>query len=98
MKIWNIAITRIKTHKYLRITIEYSSLGKVKLSIVGYIGKNINYIPEDMNKELATPAARHPFNTAEDATKLSRTDADFLHNFVSRILYLSKLSRPDIRL
>ena len=41
----------------------------------------------------------HPiFYIAEDAIKLSRTDADLFHHFVAQLLYLSKQARLEIQL
>ena len=51
-----------------------------------------------MKGELATPTAHHLFDIAEDATKLSQTDADLFHHFVAQILYLSNRARPDIQI
>ena len=45
-----------------------------------------------------TPTARHLFDTAEDATKISQTDADLFHHFVAQLLYLSKRPRPERKL
>ena len=39
-------ITRGKIHKYLGITIYYSLTGKVKFSMVDYIGNILDDIPE----------------------------------------------------
>ena len=41
-------ITRVKLHKYLRMTIDYSSPGKVIFLIIDYIGKILYNIPEDV--------------------------------------------------
>ena len=43
-----ITITWGKIHKYLGMTIDYSSSGKVLISIVDYIGSVINDTPEDI--------------------------------------------------
>ena len=91
-------ITRGKVHRYLGMTIDYSSPGKVILSMIDYIGKILDNIPEDMKGESATPAAHHLFDIAEDATKISQADADIFHYFVAQLLYLSKRARPDIQL
>ena len=89
-------ITRVNIHKHLGMTIEYSSPVNFKLSMVDYTGKIINDVPEDMRGGSATPTAHHLFDIAEDATKLSRIDADSFHNFVAQILYLSNQARLDI--
>ena len=64
-------ITRGKIHKCLGMTIDYSSPGKVILYMINYIGKMLDYIPEDMKGESAIPDAHHLFDISEDATKLS---------------------------
>ena len=45
-------------------------------------------IPEDMKGKSEKLASHNCYDTAEDATKLSRTDSDLLYNFVAQILYL----------
>ena len=44
-KILKMTITRGKVHKYLRMTIDYSSPGKVIFSMVNYIGNMLDDIP-----------------------------------------------------
>ena len=60
-----------KIYKYLGMTIDYYSQGKVIFSMVDYIGKIINDTPEDMKGESATPAVHHLLDIVEDANKLS---------------------------
>ena len=97
-KIAKMTITRGKVHKYLGMTIDYSLPGKVIFSMIDYIGKMLDVIPEDMKGESATPAAYHLFDIAEDATKLSQDDSDIFHHFVAQLLYLSKRARPGIQI
>ena len=91
-------ITWGKVHKYLRMTIDYYSPGKVILSMIDYIGKMIDDIPKEMKGESATPAAHHLFDIAEDATKISHADTDLFDHFLAQLLYLSKSASPDIQL
>ena len=65
-KIAKMTITRSKVHKYLGMTIDYSSPGKVLFSMINYIGKMLDDIPEDMKGESSTPAAHQLFDIAED--------------------------------
>ena len=58
----------------------------------------IDNIPEYMKGESATPAAHHLFDIAEDSTKISQGNADIFHHFVAQILYLAKMSLPDIEI
>ena len=89
-------ITRGKVHKYLGMTIDYSSLGKVIFSMINYIEKIIDDIPEDMKGESSIPSAHHLFDIAEDATKLHQDDAELFHHLVEQLVYFSKRARPDI--
>ena len=91
-------ITWGKVHKYLGRTIDYSLPGKVIFSMIDYIGKMLDDIPEDMKGGSATPAAHHLFDIAEDATKISQADTDLFHHFLAQLLYLSKRARPYIQL
>ena len=70
-KISEMTITQGKVHKYLGMTIDYSSSGKLIFLIINYIGNMLDNIPEDMKGESATPASHHLFDIAEDTTKLS---------------------------
>ena len=97
-KIAKMTIMRVKVHKYLGMTIDYSSPGKVIFSMIDYIGKMLDNIPEYTKGESATPAAHQLFDISEDATKLSQANADVFHHFVAQLLYLSKRARPDIQL
>ena len=71
--------TQGKIHKYLRMTIDYSSQGKVIFPMVYYIINMLNYIQEDMKGESKTPSTHHFFDITEDATKLSQTNSDRFH-------------------
>ena len=91
-------ITQGKVHKYLSMTIDYSSYGKVLFLMINYIGKVLDDIPEDMKGESATPATHHLFAITEDSTKLPQADSDIFHHFVAQLIYLSKRACPDIQL
>ena len=47
-KISKMTITRGNVHKYLEMTIDYSSSGKLIFSMIEYIGKILDDIQEDM--------------------------------------------------
>ena len=91
-------ITLGKIHKYLGITIDYSSTGKVKLYTVDYIGNMLYDISEVMKGYSETLAAHHLFYISQYSTKLSRTDAGLFRHFLLQLLYPPKRSLPDIQL
>ena len=51
-------------------------------------------ILENMKGGSETPAGHHLFDTAEDMTKVSQTNADLLYNIVAQMLYLLKQALP----
>ena len=97
-KIEKMTITRGKVHKYLGVNIYYSFPGKVIFSMIDYIGKMLDNIPEDMKGKSDTSAAHYLFYIAEDATKLSQADTDLFHHFVAQLLHLLKRASPYIQL
>ena len=97
-KFVKITITWGKIHKYLGMTIDSSSPGKVIFPMFGYIGNMLYDIPEDIKGVSATPASRHLVYIEEDETKLSWTNADLFCHFVAQLLYLSKIAHTDIHL
>ena len=97
-KIAKMTITRGKVHKYLGMTIDYSSPSKVIFSMISYIEKMLDDVPKDMKGESATPAAHHLFDIEEYATKLSQANTYLFRHFVAQLLYLSKSARTDIQL
>ena len=97
-KIEKMSIKRVKVHKYLGMTIDYSLPGKVILPMIDYIGNMLDDIPEVIKRGSATPDAHHLFKILEDTTKLSQTDADIFHHFVAQLLYISNRARPYTQL
>ena len=97
-KIEKMTITCGKIHKYLWMTIDYSSRGKVILSMVNYIGNILNDTPEDTRGVSTTPAAHQLFDIVEDATEIFQKKANLFHHFVDQLLYLSKRARSEIQL
>ena len=89
-------ITWGNIRKYLRMNIDYSYSGKVKLYMVYYVVEVIDNTPEDTKWESETPAAHHLFVTTEYENKISQTNAELSHHFVAQLLYLKKRDRSDI--
>ena len=91
--------TRGHVHEYLGMTIDFSAMGKVKISMIGYINDMLEAVPELINKEgeCATPASDHLFTVSPDAKKLDSNDADMFHHNTAKLLFLCKRARPDIQ-
>jgi hypothetical protein len=92
--------TRGSLHYYLGMTLDFSSEGKVKITMVDYIQNMLDKLPSDMDGEAATPAANHLFdvNGATADMILDWETAELYHHNVAKLLFLCKWARPDIPL
>ena len=79
-RISKMTITWGKVHKYLGMNIDYYSLGKLIFSMIEYIGKMIEDIPEYIKGGSATTTVEHLFYIVEDATEISQSNSDRFHN------------------
>jgi len=66
------------------MVLDYTTTGKVKISMYKYISQN--------------PAAAHLFNVNEYAKILPETTAQIFHHLVAKLLYLSMRTRHDIQM
>jgi Reverse transcriptase (RNA-dependent DNA polymerase)/Zinc knuckle len=94
-----LTVTRGKVHDYLGMTIDFSTPSKVKFTMVDYIKNMLDELPNDMDGEMATPAAAHLFEVNPNSSEmlLDATTADMFHHNVAKLLFLCKRARPDIQ-
>jgi hypothetical protein len=92
-----LTITRGKIHDYLGMTLDFSTIGKIMVTMIDYIISMLKDLPADMDGEAATGAANHLFEVNENATKLDEKTALMFHNLVAKMLFLCKRARPDIQ-
>ena len=76
--------------------IDYGIPGKVQITMADYIKKILEEIPDDMEGEVASPAANHLFEVNKDGEFLEKDRAELFHHFLAKLLFLSKRARPDI--
>ena len=94
-----LVVTRGRVHEYLGMKMDFSTTGKVTLSMPEYIDTLMKEIPPDLLKGVSTtPAAGHLFVTNPDAEKLNEVQASEYHHLVAKMLYLAKRTRPDLLL
>jgi Reverse transcriptase (RNA-dependent DNA polymerase) len=91
--------TRGKVHDYLGMTIDFSKNGAVEFTMIDYIKKMLETLPEDMAGEAATPAANHLFEVhpESESMQLDKETGDLFHTNVAKLLFLCKRARPDIQ-
>jgi hypothetical protein len=92
-----LTVTRGKVHIYLGMTIDYSTDGKVRFSMIDYIKDILDELPGDMDGENTTPAANFLFDVDDDCENLDAETAEFFHHNTAKLLFLCKRARPDIQ-
>jgi hypothetical protein len=92
-------VSRGRVHKYLGMTLDYTALGRVNISMFDYIDEIINAFDKAEPKGGGTKSSAAPdnlFKVDEDCEKLPPEKAVEFHNLVAKTLYATKQARPDI--
>ena len=92
------SVSRGKVHKYLGMTLDYSTAGQVKISMFDYIDEILSAFDKAEPKGGGTKSTAAPenlFRIDESAEKLSHNKAVEFHNLVAKTLYATKRARPD---
>ena len=94
-----VASHRGDKHEYLGMTLDYSSVGKVKVLMVDYIKQIISEFPEVIDKNKITPAADWLYDVRDvaECTPLPEEQAVAFHRTVAQLLFLCNRSRRDIQ-
>ncbi len=103
-------VSRGKIHKYLGMTLDFSTDRQVKISMVDYVKEVIeawDKAPKTKDdgfklveskrgrKAKSCAAPEDLFKVDEDATKLDAEQSTAFHNIVAKALYMVKRARPD---
>jgi hypothetical protein len=91
-------VSRGKVHKYLGMDLNYTVLGKVKISMFDYIEEILKAFVTAEPKGAGTKSSAAPdnlFMVNEDCIKVSPEKVVQLHNLVAKTLYVTKRARPD---
>jgi hypothetical protein len=91
-------VCRGKVHEYLGMTLDFSTMGKVKVTMFPYIKSMVDDFTalHPTSKTSATPAAEHLFKVRDDAILLDEQASQTFHTFVAKALFATKRARPDI--
>ena len=94
-----LTVHRGKIHDYLGIDLDYTTKGKVGVSMIKYVDKILEGFSEELGAPAATPAAEHLFQVRNDseAEYLSEEKAQEFHHITAQLLFLSARSRRDIQ-
>ena len=93
-----LTVSRGKVHNYLGMQLDYTTEGKVKITMPHMIEEIISQLPQNLNNGPAsTPAGNHLFQVNASGKKLDQGDADLFHRITAQLLYLSKRARPNLQ-
>ena len=93
-----LTINRGKCHDYLGMTLDFSTPKKVQIRMDDYIKNMLAELLPEMDGKATTPAPNHLFEVNNDnPTPLDKTQLEFLHHNVAKLLFLCKQPRPDIQ-
>ena len=91
-----VAVSRGKMQTYLGIDFDFSVPGEVSLSMKSYLQDILDDFPEELTKEVKTPAADHLFDIDPNKKLLPQDQKDVFHQTVARLLWVAMRARPDI--
>jgi hypothetical protein len=93
-----LTVQRGLLHDYLGMTIDLSVEGKVMITMIDFIEKILEEIPEDMVGDKQSPAREHLFKVNEDdPVKLEESKRMIVHRNTAKLLFLSQRARPDVQ-
>ena len=88
-----ITVHRGKVHSYLGMTLDFSTPGKVRVSMEKYVTDMLSEY--EIKGSAATPATSQLFELDPNSPLLPTDQAERFHSRVAKILYLAKRARPD---
>ena len=91
-----ITVSLGKFHKYLGLTLDYTTKGLCKVTMMDYIEEVINTFDKMDPKAIGTntsPAPSDIFVVKEDCTKLAKEKSKQFHSVVAKMLFATKRAR-----
>ena len=95
-----LTVHRGLVHDYLGMDLDYTTKGKVGVSMIKYVDKILEAFSEELGSPAATPAAGHLFQVRNDSEVEVVTEhkAQEFHHITAQLLFLSARARRDIQL
>jgi hypothetical protein len=95
----NTHVLRGLVHDYLGMTMDYTTKGEVKVTIVDYLKGVLGGFPEVIGGTAPTPVSEHLFDVRPDEERilLNEEQARAFHRAVSQLIFSSARSRKDIQ-
>ena len=95
---WKMTVRIGKVHKYLGMTLDYTVLGQVQITMIDLLDKVLIAFNKAEPKGGGTKRSAAPeniFKVDEDCEKISQSMTVQFHNLVAKTLYDTKRARPD---
>ena len=92
-----LTVQRGLLHDYLGMTIDFSIIGKVMITMIDMIEKMLDDVPDDMDGVKNSPAQEHLFKVNEDGVRLSEEKRVIVHKNTAKLLFISQRARPDVQ-
>jgi hypothetical protein len=89
-----ITVHRGAKHSYLGMTFDFSTPGKARVHMEGYVRDLIAFL--EVTGKAATPASTDLFSVDPNSPKLSEPEREKFHSVMAKVLYLAKRVRPDL--
>ena len=87
-----------KVHKYLGMTLDYTTKVICKVIMLDYIEelfKTFNKMDQKATGTKTSAAPSNLFVVKEDCTKLTKEESEKFHSVMAKILFATKRARPD---
>ena len=91
-------VHRGKVHKYLGMTLDFTTPGQVKVTMFDYIKEILATFEKVAPMELGTKTSAAPknlFTVNEDCEKLVAAKSEQFHHLVAKTLFVTKRARPN---
>ena len=92
----NLSIKRGKVLDYLGMTFDFSTRGKCRITMQGFVHDLLIEVNDIIQGVSSTPASSNLFSIDETSELLSTSDREMYHSLTAKLLYLGKRVRPDI--
>jgi hypothetical protein len=92
-------VSRGLVYDYLGMTLDYSTKGEVKVTLVDYLKGVLGDFPQEIAGSAPTPTSEHLFDVRpdEERTTLNEDQARAFHHAVAQLLFAPSRSRKDIQ-
>ena len=81
-------------HSYLSMIMDFSQLGKVKITMPQYVEEMMEQF--EVEGRAATPALENLFEVREESPLLDDNLQEIFHSRVAKVLYIAKRVRPEL--